>query len=245
MKNKLLLVLVVVSSQFLHSQTEKKVRATVLSNNFALQGIDVINLVSKKTVITNSSGNFAIWANVGDKIMFVSKNYEYKTIVLKEEDLKDPNLVIQLIKKAEELDEVVIQNKVKAPLIPNMQQLLDTQVPDDAYSQKKNPFGTDGSITYGPDIIRIMGKVVKLFTKPKDKKSKEVYEKDFKTLAESKLDQVFFSKYLKLNANEIASFLEFCEADSKSKNIIKNANELELMDFLLAKNNEFKKLQRE
>ncbi|SHF85898.1 hypothetical protein SAMN05443549_101600 [Flavobacterium fluvii] len=241
---KLLLTYFFISSQLLHSQTEK-VKGTVMCNDFTLQGIEVVNLVSKNIVITNNSGVFSILAKVGDEIIFISKNYEYKTITFKEADFQNTNLVIKLIKKTEELDEVVITNKIIAPLIPNMQELLDTQVPDDAYSQKKNPFGTDGSITYGPDIIKIFGRMAKLFTKQKENKAKEIIKMDFKELAKNNISQEFFSKYLKLNPDEIHLFLEFCDADSKSKKLIENSNELELMDFLFAKNSEFKKLNKD
>lgn len=241
MKYKLLLTYFFISSQFLHSQTGK-IKATVVCNDFPLKGIEVANLVSKGTSITSNTGVFSILAKVGDEIIFVSKNYEYKTITLKEADFQNANLVINLIQKTEELDEVVVTNTVKAPLIPNMQELLDTQYPDDKYSQKKNPFGTDGSILYGPDLVQILGRLGKLLKKNKEKMSKETTKIDFKTLAENSVSQDFFSKQLKLNPEEIPLFLEFCDADSKSKKIIENSNELELMDFLFAKNVEFKKL---
>lgn len=244
MRYKLLLTYIFISSQLLHSQTEK-VKATVVCNDFALEGIEVVNLVSKNTVKTNNSGVFSILAKVGDEIIFISKNYEYKTITFKEADFQNTNLVIKLVKKTEELDEVVITNKIMAPLIPDMQKLLDTQVPDDKYSQKKNPFGTDGSILYGPDVVQILGKLGKLLKKNKEKMSKETTKIDFKTLAENSLSQDFFSKQLKLNPEEIPLFLEFCDADSKSKKIMENSNELELMDFLFAKNSEFKKLKKD
>lgn len=244
MKYKLLLTYFFISSQFLHSQTGK-IKATVMCNDFPLEGIEIANLVSKGTTITNNSGVFSIFAKVGDEIILVSKNYEYKTITIKERDFENTNMVIKLIQKTEELDEVVIKNKVKAPLIPNMQELLDTQVPDDKYSQKKNPFGTDGSITYGPDVVQIIGRIVKFLKKNKENQAKEIAKMDFKTLAQNSVNQEFFNKYLKLNPDEIPLFLEFCDADSKSKKLMETSNELELMDFLFAKNAEFKKLKKE
>ena len=41
---------------------------------------------------------------------------------------------------------------------------------------------------------------------------------------------------------EVALFLEFCDTDPKSKTILENTNPLKLMDFLITKNIEFKKL---
>jgi hypothetical protein len=244
MKYKLLLTFFFISSQFLHSQTGK-IKATVVSNDFALKGIEIVNLDSKNTTITNDSGTFSIFAKVGDQLMFISKNYEYKTITIKERDFENTNMVIKLIQKTEELDEVVVTNNVRAPLIPNMQKLLDTQYADDKYSQKKNPLINDGSITYGPDAVQIIGRLVKLLKKNKEKKAKEIPELEFKTLVNTNLDSDFFKKTLALKPEEIDLFLDFCDADPNSKNVLNNPNPLKIMDFLMAKNVAFKKLKKD
>jgi hypothetical protein len=244
MKYKLLLTYFFISSQFLHSQTGK-IKATVVSNDFALKGIEIVNLDSKTTTITNDSGAFSIFAKVGDQLMFISKNYEYKTITIKERDFENTNMVIKLIQKTEELNEVVVTNNFRAPLIPNMQKLLDTQYADDKYSQKKNPFNNDGSITYGPDAVQIIGRLVKLLKKNKEKKAKEIPEMEFKTLVNTNLDSDFFKKTLALKPEEIDLFLDFCDADPNSKNVLNNPNPLKIMDFLMAKNVAFKKLKKD
>lgn len=240
MRYPLLLTVLFLSYQCLYSQTEKKVTAAVVCNDFALQGIEIVNLIRKNTARSNDTGKFSIFAKVGDQLMFISKNYEYKTITIKEADFQNANFTITLVQKPEELDEVVIASKVKAPFIPNMQKLLDTLYADDKYSQKKNPLIDNGSIMYGPDIIRIVGKLFRLFAKEKEK-TKEAPEIKFKDLVNSSLDLAFFKKTLQLKPEEIELFLDFCDADSKSKKLIENANELALMDFLLIKNIEFKK----
>ena len=83
--------------------------------------------------------------------------------------------------------------------------------------------------------------ILSLFIKEKEKK-KEVPEIKFKTLVNSSLNQDFFQKTLLLKPEETGLFLEFCDADPKSKTVLENANALSLMDFLFEKNVEFKKL---
>lgn len=243
MKYKLLLLILIIYSPFVQSQTGKKLNATVIGNDFPLQGIEVVNLVSKKTASTNDAGKFSIFAKVGDQLMFISKSYEYKTITLKEADFLTNNLVITLVQKPEELDEVVIASKIKAPFIPNMQELLDTKYADDKYSQKNNPLIIDGTITNGADLKRIGKMILSIFIKERDK-TIEVPEIKFKTLVNSNLDPDFFNKTLTLKPEEVELFLEFCDADPKSKNIFMNPNPLQIMDFLMAKNVEFKKLKK-
>lgn len=94
----LLLTYLIVSTPFLNAQKEK-ITGTVTSNESVLQGIEVVNVTSKETSITNNFGIFSIVAKVGDEIVFVSKNYQYKTIIIKESDFKNYKLVIKLDQK--------------------------------------------------------------------------------------------------------------------------------------------------
>lgn len=245
MRNILLFIILVFTAQFSHSQTAKKLTGAVVYNDFALLGIEVINLDSKQTTATNDLGSFTIFAKVGDQLMFLSKSYEYKTITLKEADFLNPNFVISLVKKPEELDEVVVTRAIKAPKIADMQRLLDTKIADDKYSQQKNPLIKDATIPNGANPLRILGMILSIFIKEKEKeKTKKVSEVNFKKLVNSTLDLDFFKKALDLKPEEVALFLEFCDADIKSKKIIENPNELALREFLNSKNNEFKKLPK-
>jgi hypothetical protein len=45
-----------------------------------------------------------------------------------------------------------------------------------------------------------------------------------------------------LKNDEIGLFLNFCESDIKLKELLKPDKEIELIDFLIEKNKEFKKL---
>ena len=56
------------------------------------------------------------------------------------------------------------------------------------------------------------------------------------------IDQKFYLENLKLKEDEIDLFIQFCETDPKSNQVIKDNNILSMMDFLTIKNKEFKKL---
>lgn len=243
MKHILLLFILLISTTLMHSQTAKKLNGTVQSSDFVLPGIEVVNLVSKITTKTNENGGFSILAKEGESLMFISKDYEYKKINLKESDFLNTNFIIQLVEKPEELDEVVISNKIQALKIPNMKALLDTKFPDDKYSQKKNPLMNDGSIENGADFIKIARLILSAFVKKKEK-IKEVPAIKFKTLVTSNLDKDFFYKTLQLKPEEVNLFIDYCDADPKSKEVLTNSNPLKIMDFLFLKNNEFNKLPK-
>lgn len=84
--------------------------------------------------------------------------------------------------------------------------------------------------------------ILKLFKKEKEKALENKPKIEFKQLAKSSCDQKFYIETLQLKPEEIPLFLQFCDADPKSKTLIENSNVLSMMNFLLSKNIEFKKL---
>lgn len=64
----------------------------------------------------------------------------------------------------------------------------------------------------------------------------------FKDLVKNNFKSDFYSKTLHLKEEEVALFLEFCDADPKARLLEKSNNQLALLDFLLLKRDEFKKL---
>lgn len=241
MKAKLLFTTLVFSVSFCFSQTNKAIKGKVLCEDFPLQGIEVLNLNSKKITKTDKNGDFSILIAPQDSLMFISKEYVYKKICAKKEDLNAP-VTINLTRKPEQLDEVVVIKKTAFPKMKINNDLLN-QMRIEKEAQNPKAIGVpDGSITYAPDFIKIGKKILDLFTKPKEKSSKPTSEIKFKEYALSTNDADLFKKTLHLKPEEIALFLEFCDADPKSKEVIINPNPLKMMNFLLEKNIEFKKL---
>lgn len=230
MKTKLPIFFLIIVSQFGFSQTEKLVQATVISESFPLQDIEVLNLTSKKTTITDSNGKFRILAKAKDTLMFVSKNYEYKSFLLKKEDFNKTNLVISLTRKVEELEEVVI-TKISLQKI-KFDKNIASQLNIGKAANNPKPIGVyDGTIPNG------FGMTINLSSG-----RKKIDQIDFKELMKKNYNDSFYIETLKLQPEQIGLFIEFCDADPKSITVLKNTNLLKLMDFLFVKNNEFKKL---
>ena len=55
------------------------------------------------------------------------------------------------------------------------------------------------------------------------------------------IDSYFFTNTLKLKSNEVGLFLDYCENDPKSKTLLQEKDEFMLIDFLITKNEEFKR----
>ncbi|MBG6187110.1 hypothetical protein [Flavobacterium sp. CAN_S2] len=229
--------------QFGFSQTEKLINGKVLHEQFPIEKVEVANFSSKKVAVTNAAGEFSIMAKAGDELIFISKDHDIKKIVLDQKTIDKNNLLISLILKPEELKEVII---TKTPSIKlgtdkayEQGKLDQLAVEKSARSLKTGVY--NGSIENGMDLMRIGGMILKLFIKEKEV-VKGTPQIEFKQLAKSSCDQKFYIETLKLKPDQIELFLEFCDADPKSKTLLENSNVLSMMDFLSSKNIEFKKL---
>jgi hypothetical protein len=100
------------SIQISFSQSETVYKGKILCNNFPIENIEIINLNSEISAFSSSAGEFFIAAKSEDIVVFASKLYEYKRISVHPEYLNNLIQIISLIKKPEELKEVII-TKVK------------------------------------------------------------------------------------------------------------------------------------
>ena len=240
MKIKIPVLFLFLVFQFGFSQTEKLIQGKVLYGDFPLQGIEIVNLVNEKSTKTDTNGRFSILAKKEDMLVFVSEKYDYQRLFLDQEFLDKNNFTILLTRKPEQLEEVVV---TKASL--NSKGLFSQEVADEIKLEKgkyRNRNVYDGTIENGADLMRIGGMILDLFIKKKENNKEVVSKIEFKELAKTNYPETFFINTLKLRPEEVALFLEFCDADPKLKTILENANPLKLMDFLFAKNVEFKKI---
>lgn len=242
MKIKLLCIILLLF-QIGFSQYRRQYQGKIVAEGTPIQGIEVLNLDSKRTTITDSHGLFSILAKEKDSIMFVSKNQLYKTIQLTNKDFQESDNIILLNKKPEELDEVLIYslkkfNKLKTD--PN----IANQIKLEKEAKNPKPIGVyDGTITNGIDFILIGKMISKLFVNAKEKSKNKTSSIQFKNFVLSTNDNDQIGKMLHLKKDEILLFLDFCDADPKSKTVLENTNPLKLWDFLLEKNKEFKKFE--
>ncbi|EIA09602.1 hypothetical protein [Flavobacterium frigoris] len=242
MKVKLLISLLFFISQFSFSQT---IKGKVIFNNYVIPNVEVINANSKILTVTDSNGVFSIAAKANDILVFVSKEHELKKITITPEMTRSKVLIVELSLKAEELNEVLITNApaIKLTATVEVEQVKRDEITADRAEKKLKPLMIDDlNINKGLNMIRIGGLLATLLKKEKEEVKKALPEIDFATLAKNSYDQKFYLETLKLQADEIDLFLQFCEADPKSKTIAAINNRLSTMDFLFVKNTEFKKL---
>ena len=246
MKVKLLTTISFFTYQLSISQTEKLLHGKVVSQNNVLKGVDVINKTAKTSTITNALGEFSILVNVKDSLIFFSKNYFFSRLKITSQNIEIDNLVVNMILKPEELNEVVISNIILKPVRITTEDIkaIDINATRPKPGLKIQGYN-EAIILNGVDFIALGKQIKYLLTKDKEQPKKKIAEMDFRKLITTTVPESFFTKDLKLNMEEKELFLQFCDTDSKSKTLLEHPNILATMDFLTTKNDEFTKLKIE
>ena len=206
-----------------------------MANDLPINNVEVINISSKEVVTANSDGVFEIKATKGNWISFYHKNYD--VVKLYVDSLFDYNstLEIKLTEKTIKIEEVLVEKK--QPFLKGMKHGM----PVIPYNKPSVHFN-DGSIPNGMDFMAIGKMIIGLF-KNKDKiKIKEKEPVEFMAFTSQSYTTDFLASSLKLKTEEIEEFLNFCSFDPKAKEAVENSEKLVLLQFLISKLEEYKKV---
>lgn len=242
MKQILIVILLFFPFLFGFSQTGKLIHGKVLSGESPLSSIDIVNLASKKSATTDSSGNFSILAKVGDQLLIISNDYLDKNIILTQKEFDQTELIIRLEINPIALKEVEITTTPNVKFKVSQADLDEVKLAKQASTLKVlNVY--DGTIENGIDFVRLGKDFIGLF-KSKDKSEPLPPPIPFRDYLATNFTTDFYVQKLKLKPAEVDLFISYCEADPKSKTIAENQDLLKVWDFLVFKNEEFKKLAR-
>ena len=246
MKNKITILVLCLFCQFCLSQvlTRKTLHGQIVNDSIKLENVIVFNVNSKTGMLVGSKGVFNILAKVNDTLIFSSLAFKSRKIILTEKQISAPILRVTLEAYTNQLAEVIVPVKKKIkPINGNTQAIVDKQYFDDEKSSPKNrTMPSDGTIENGMNFVRIYKDVLKTLRKNNPEIIDYTQNKSFTEVALKRVGYDFFSNTLQLNDDEIRLFLIFCENDPKSKTLIKSENEFQLIDFLVTKNKEYKKI---
>ena len=242
MRVKLLTTISFFTYQISISQTEKLLSGKVIDQNFTLKGVEVINKTAQTSTRTNELGEFSILVNPKDSLLFFHKDYFFSRLKVTSENIQNNNLVVKMILKPEELEEVVLTT-IKFPKIK-----YDAEAISKIKMEKANNDltrfipGFNNTLSNGLNIGVIGSGLFGLFKREREEPKKEIPKIDFRKLIATTCPEDFFSKDLKLKPEEKELFLQFCDADPQAKVLTEQKNLLYTMDFLYKKNEEFQKL---
>ncbi len=229
------------------SQIDTSVSGKIISQELLLKNIEVVNFNNKKIAVTNDFGEFKIAAKENDKLIILTDKYVDKSVVITKKDLTEI-LIINLTEKPIELEEVKVVTKPKFSVNDSYNDIKMAKI--EKAQSRPQPTGVyTGEIVNGADFIQI-GKILieqigKIFKSNKPKKNKNLNTINFKEYSQSNFSKDFYTKKLEINSDQVALFIDYCEGDPKSKDVVNTENEFTILDFLITKKAEFLKVQAE
>ncbi|MFV8368297.1 hypothetical protein [Flavobacterium sp. LB2R40] len=229
---------------FGQNENRKSMHGQFINESALVDNGYVFNLNSKTRTFISDQGFFDILAKAEDTLLVSSASFRSKKIVLQEKDFLKSLFVVALESQTTLLKEIIVKGKKEIkPAIVGSQKIVDMQFTDDAKSSPINrTMPSDGTIENGMDFVRVFKMVSKLLKKDSSENASLNQNKDFSEAVYKGIDAYFFTNTLKLKSEEISLFLDYCESDPKSKNLLKQEDEFLLIDFLITKNEEFKKI---
>lgn len=246
MKNKLGVLVVCLFCQIILGQngSRKPLHGQVINDFLTIESGYVMNVNANVRTFIGSGGLFDIMARPKDTLLFSGLAFQSKKIVLTEKDCADILFKAKLDLVNNELKEVVVHKELKVKSLGGGSQgIVDMQFEDDKQSTaKNNAMLSDQTIKYGMDFVRIFKDVKKLLSKKEDIKEEEVTDIAFVEYAKDNFTKDFYTKTLNLKEDEIELFLMYCSNDPHSRQMVDPDQKFQLIDFMINKNKEFKKV---
>jgi hypothetical protein len=246
MKNKLGILAVCFFCQFIIGQTNsrKSLHGQVVNSSLPIETGYVMNINAKTRTFIGPKGLFDILARPKDTLLFTGLAFQSKKIVLTEKDCAENLFTVPLDLINIELKEVLVHKELKVKSLQGGSQgIVDMQFEDDKQSTAKNAaMYSDQTIKYGTDFVRIFKDIKKLLSKKEDVQENVISDIAFTEYAKDNFTPDFYSKTLDLKPDEIELFLMYCSNDPESKRYLEPEEKFQLMDFMINKNKEFKKV---
>lgn len=245
MKNKLgILVVCLICQVVLGQNSRKPLHGQAVNKTLAIESGYVLNINANVRTFIGSNGLFDIMARPKDTLLFTGLAFQSKKIILTEKDCAEVLFSVSLNLVSNELKEVLVHKDLKVKsLSGGSQKIVDMQFEDDKQSTAKNTvMYSDQTIKYGTDFVRIFKDVKKLLSKNDDVKEEVISDMAFIEYSRANFKPDFFTNTLGLKEDEIELFLMYCSNDPESKRHLNPDQKFELLDFLITKNQEFKKV---
>lgn len=217
--------------------------------------IDVYNKTTEKGTITNEIGEFQIFVGIGDELSFSAVQYVDFSVFINQTIVDNKKMTVLLRESENTLDEVVIKpydltgnivvdaQKVKTTDKINLDKdtkkainTMEGEYTADRQTAERKSIVDEQFIEYGLDVANIFRTIFKNV----GKNEKNELPKDLDVTVRKMYDDDFFNEYLDIDKKNINEFIFFVQDTGFSKELLKKENQLDFIQFLVEKSNEFK-----
>lgn len=268
MKKITLLVSMLLISLNVHAQildrVEVKGRVIVDAND--IEGVTVYNTSSNTGTITNNTGEFTIEAGLNDIIEISALQFEKIAVKIDEKILNNKYFTVFLVERINKLDEVIITpyDMLSGNMVADVKSVetfnpdLDAiyfgvndiyafEFTDDYKSEVVNIAMTPEHLKYGFDPEAIIGLLLKsIFKNNKHKKNSteqisKIFEKDITDV----YGREFITNTFKIPEDKMEAFVAYVNGDNFDYELLKEDNEVKLIEHLYAQSLKFLKSENE
>lgn len=229
----------------------QQINGKIYNSKGVIKDIEIINTSNSEKIHSNELGLFSISAKVNDTLIFNSLFYEKQQLIINQSHFNDL-VIIELKKKINSLDEVIVQNQASSQAIfkknkTGIKNLLAEDI-------KKNPhkYGLTltGKSNVKGNIAEVLGLVASLF---KNKKTKN--DNTFQKITPEHLIQLFqdenifnaqlLEKDLKIQKEYTQLFFEYFSERQVNTKLLNKKRHFELLEFLVKYAEEFNQILSE
>ena len=228
-----------------HTVVGQSITGAIYDDKAIVEGVVVKNLSTKMATISTKEGRFEISARAQDSISFEIFTHDHKLMVLKE-GVSYTDIVIELTRKVNELDEVIIKKEVKP--VFKKEEFADTfesqlqkhiELYPEQYEFNSNPNNNLNFVNIGKRLWR-------LIKKEKSKPPPFVPIKLEEYIGLFKEDAVINDRFLietiKIPFEFKPLFIDFCVSKNVDSELLKEKNKFLLIDEFINLGKEFKEV---
>ena len=227
----------------------QKISGTLYDAEAPVSGAKIMNITSKSITSSAGNGNFEIYAQVNDTLIFSSLFHHTKQLIITQSYFEGSQ-VFELKKIVNELDEIELHGPItpkemdEKEATKTLNQQLQNDIEKHSYKYK--------TPNTGPlDIISIGESIIKLFKRKTPKEHEtiatSITSEDLDTLFKS--DKFFNDTFLVLDLNITKDykhlFFAYCETKDMSSSLLRPDNKIYLIDNFLDYSDAFREILKE
>jgi len=222
------------------------------------QGISVFNINSRRGTITNPNGQFNIAVALNDSISVSSLQFQPFVIVIDQGIIDSRQINIRLNEVVNLLPEVVVRpydltgnitvdiNRLPVARLPDTLNAMNTQgmyFESDAEPDLTSPpenvalAESENRLINGFNFVNLFKQFVTTTRARQDQRPQSDINADVRAL----YDDEFFRENFDIELENIPEFISFADNNGLNEEMLKEGNEMDLIEFLLDQSKRFKK----
>lgn len=231
-----LFLIISTTTALAQGSVSSELKGKINGDTYNLDGVYVINLTTKKAVITDGEGYFVLHGVAGDTLSFSGVQYKSRRVVLTSEDFENRLFFVKMESIMNQLDEVVIRryDNINAVSLGVISANQKSYTPAERKLRTAGDFKPimllgliGGSMPLDPLINKINGRTKRL----KKEVILEKNELNIKYLA-ILFEEDYFVKYLKIPSEYVKGFKYYAVENEKFIVILESKNKV-TTEFLL------------